>query len=165
MLENFGTSNRDKNVVHLRCECVGVWYTWKLCHLRTFFILIVWVWAWLWGSILFVLQNSLHFQTVEEYGRIYFLCTSKFLTFYWWRNILGSTLFVPQKSWHWQNWFILKVPNQCSDQIVRWPQNSFETLQEFWSEFWSGNAAVYFLIRIPIRSKFVISMSADSIYF
>ena len=33
--------------------------------------------------------------------------------------------------WKWQ-----EKPNQCSDQIVRWPQNSFETLQEFWSEFW-----------------------------
>ena len=33
--------------------------------------------------------------------------------------------------WKWQ-----EKPNQYSDQIVRWQQNSFETLQEFWSEFW-----------------------------
>ena len=32
-------------------------------------------------------------------------------------------------------------------------------------EFLSGNAAVYFLIRIPVRSRFVISRSADSMYF
>ena len=38
-------------------------------------------------------------------------------------------------------------------------------LQKFQSEFWLGNTAVYFLIRIPIRCKFVISMSADSMYF
>ena len=37
-------------------------------------------------------------------------------------------------------------------------------LQEF-SEFCSGNAAVNFLIRILVRSRFVISMSADSMYF
>ena len=37
--------------------------------------------------------------------------------------------------------------------------------QKFRSEVWPGNAAVYFLIRILIRSKFVISMSADSMYF
>ena len=38
-------------------------------------------------------------------------------------------------------------------------------LQKFQSEFLPGHAAVYFLIRIPIRSWFVISMSADSMYF
>ena len=32
-------------------------------------------------KILFVLQNSWHFWTVEEYLRIYFICTAKFLTF------------------------------------------------------------------------------------
>jgi hypothetical protein len=32
------------------------------------------------GSILFVLQNSQHFWTVEEF-RIYFVCTAKFPTF------------------------------------------------------------------------------------
>ena len=37
------------------------------------------------GSILFVLQNSWHFQTMEEYGRIYFICI--FLEFFW--NSLG----------------------------------------------------------------------------
>ena len=69
------------------------------------------------GSILFVLQNSRHFWTMEEYFGIYFIFTVKFLTFSdgggifwdllylyckisdifrWWRNILGSTLFILQ---------------------------------------------------------------------
>ena len=73
------------------------------------------------GSILFVLQNSWHFgpwynllylyckiQTVEEYGRIYFICTHIFKVswLFWkffgnslgifkrWRNMVGSIWFV-----------------------------------------------------------------------
>ena len=38
-------------------------------------------------------------------------------------------------------------------------------LQKFQSELWLRTTSVYFLIRIPIRCKFVISMSADSMYF
>ena len=52
------------------------------------------------GSILFVLQNSWHFWTVEEYLRIYFICTAKFLKILGRGGILGSILFVLPNSWH-----------------------------------------------------------------
>ena len=54
------------------------------------------------GSILFVLQNSWHFWTVEEYLRIYFICTAKFLKILGRGGILGSILFVLPNSWHFQ---------------------------------------------------------------
>jgi hypothetical protein len=75
-----------------------------------------------------------------------------------------------RKSWHKIRWL------QKSYRILQWFwseywwevldgnfSDDFAILQEFRSEFWSGNAAVYFLIRIPVRSRFVISMSAREI--
>ena len=50
------------------------------------------------GSTLFVLQNSWHFQTVEEYSRIYFIKIPDI--FRQWRNMVGSILFVRQNAWH-----------------------------------------------------------------
>ena len=51
-------------------------------------------------KILFVLQNSWHFWTVEEYLRIYFICTAKFLAILGSGGILGSILFALQNFWH-----------------------------------------------------------------
>ena len=62
MLENFGTSNRDKKLNE-------------------------------------ILQNSWHFQTVEEYGRIYFFVLQN--AWHFWM-MLGSILLVLQNSWHFQ---------------------------------------------------------------
>ena len=51
------------------------------------------------GSTLFVLQNSWLFQTVEEYGRIYFFVLQN--AWHFWM-MLGSILLVLQNSWHFQ---------------------------------------------------------------
>ena len=84
--------------------------------------------------------DTLYFRTVEEYLEICFIFTVRFLTFLDSWGIFLDLLYLYCKIsdidktdsfWKWQ-----EKPNQCSDQIVRWPQNSFETLQEFWSEFW-----------------------------
>ena len=50
--------------------------------------------------ILFVLQNSWHIWTVEEYFRVYFICTAKFLAILGSGGILRSILFALQNSWH-----------------------------------------------------------------
>ena len=92
--------------------------------------------------------DTLYFRTVEEYLEICFIFTVRFLTFLDSWGIFLDLLYLYCKIsdidktdsfWNWQ-----EKPNQYSDQIVRWPQNSkkifdqnsFETLQEFRSEFW-----------------------------
>ena len=97
-----------------------------------------------------------HFRTVEDYGRINFICTAKFQTFLdgggickdlfymswkipdifgWWRNILGSTLFVLQNSWHFRRLRTLYFQNF---RIWREMTRFFDVnkiLPESWSEF------------------------------
>ena len=68
------------------------------------------------GSILFVLQKSWHFQTAEEYGRIYFLCTHIFKISWWYLDFYGNSLGILLSNFYYNLirillFFILKMTN------------------------------------------------------
>ena len=74
------------------------------------------------GSILFVLQNSWRFQTVEEVGSILFVLQNSwhFQTVEDYGGIVYSSIFDKTDSfWKWQ-----EKPNQYSDHKVSWTRDS-----------------------------------------
>ena len=68
------------------------------------------------GSILFVLQNSKHFQMVEEH-RIHLFVLQKFPTFLDGGGISGSILFLMQNSWHFRTVEEFRIYFICTAKI------------------------------------------------
>ena len=101
-------------------DIFGQWRNiWDLLYLYCKIPDIFWRWKNMVGSIFYVLQNFWRFIGGGIFWGLLYL----------YRKI--PDIDKTDSFWKWQ-----EKPNQYSDQIVRWPQNSFETLQEFWSEFW-----------------------------